>query len=77
MRSQQSEENQHLINYHIKITQGIILMNDIPNIESFNNLNEWIHQIRENSLDNITIILVGNNLIYKMKEMKKGKFWKW
>ena len=39
--------------------QGIILMYDISKEESFNNLNTWLKQIKENS-NGIPIILIGN-----------------
>ena len=41
---------------------GIILIYDITNEESFNNINRWIKDIRKNSSENIIIYLLGNKV---------------
>lgn len=40
--------------------QGIIILFDITNKDSFNNLNEWIKTVREQAGNNLAILLVGN-----------------
>ena len=40
--------------------QGIIILFDITNKDSFNNLNEWIKTVREQVGNNLAILLVGN-----------------
>ena len=41
-------------------SQGILLCYDLTNMESFNNVNHWLQQIRKNADVNIQIVLVGN-----------------
>ena len=36
-------------------------MYDITDISSFNNLENWIKQIKENAESNVRVVLVGNN----------------
>ena len=42
-----------IIKNYISIVQGIMLVYDITNIESFNNLNSWLNDIKENAPENI------------------------
>ena len=44
----------------IKKTEGIILIYDISNYESFKATNEWMESIRENGQKDLPVILVGN-----------------
>jgi small GTP-binding protein len=46
-------------NYY-KGAHGIILLYDVTNINSFNNIKNWISQIKENSTEKVKICLVGN-----------------
>lgn len=48
-------------NYY-KGAHGIILVYDVTNINSFNNIKSWISQIKENTTDNIKITFVGNKI---------------
>lgn len=63
-------------NYY-KGADGILLIYDITNITSFNNIKLWITQIKENSLSQVKIIVVGNKLdlqnnkVVKEDEVKK------
>ena len=57
------QERYHAIaaNY-IKKANGILLVYDITNKDSFENVNKWAQEIRENSEDSIPIVLIGNKL---------------
>ncbi len=44
----------------IQRVQGIIILFDITNEESFNNLNSWIKIIKEHCGDKMPILIVGN-----------------
>ena len=48
-------------NYY-KGAHGIILMYDVTNISTFNNIKSWVTQIRENTTEKIKIVLVGNKI---------------
>jgi len=37
-----------------------LLVFDITNAISFNNLEQWVEEIKENGNPNITVILIGN-----------------
>ena len=39
---------------------GALLVFDITNAISFNNLEQWVEEIKENGNPNITVILIGN-----------------
>ena len=45
-----------------KIANGVILVFDLTNEESFDNLKHWISELNEFCLENINIILVGNKI---------------
>lgn len=46
-------------NYY-KGAQGIMLIYDVTNSESFGNVRNWLQQIKENASDKATIFLIGN-----------------
>ena len=48
-------------NYY-KGAHGIILIYDVTNITTFNNIKSWVSQIRENTTEKIKITLVGNKI---------------
>ncbi len=48
-------------NYY-KGAHGIILMFDVTSTMSFNNIKNWLIQIKENTSEKIQIILVGNKI---------------
>jgi Ras-related protein Rab-8A len=48
-------------NYY-KGAHGIILIYDVTNISTFNNIKSWVTQIRENTTEKIKIVLVGNKI---------------
>lgn len=41
---------------------AVLLMYDISNKRSFNNLNDWVREIKENSPKDVMVYLVGNQL---------------
>ena len=41
---------------------GVILMYDLTRLESFENLKDWLREVRQNSDPDTTIYLVGNQL---------------
>lgn len=48
-------------NYY-KGAHGIILIYDVTSVMSFNNIKNWVQQIRENATAKVEIILVGNKI---------------
>ena len=48
-------------NYY-KGAHGIVLIYDVTNKKSFENVSNWINQIREEVSDKVTIVLVGNKI---------------
>ena len=55
-------------NYY-KGSHGIILIYDITNRRTFENVQQWISQIREETSQNVVIYLIGNKI--DMKEERK------
>ena len=47
---------------YFKNAHGIILIYDVTLIESFQNVKNWIKQIKEEVTDKVSIILVGNKI---------------
>lgn len=39
---------------------GIILVYDVTNMKSFQNVRGWMRQIEENASENVSVLLVGN-----------------
>ena len=58
-------------NYY-KGARGIILIYDITNIKSYDNIKKWINEIKEEISENVTIVLIGNK-IDNEKERKISK----
>ena len=58
-------------NYY-KGARGIILIYDITNIKSYENIKKWINEIKEEISENVTIVLIGNK-IDNEKERKISK----
>ena len=48
-------------NYY-KGARGIILIYDVTNIKSYENIKKWINEIKEEISENITIVLIGNKI---------------
>ena len=48
-------------NYY-KGARGIILIYDVTNIKSFENIKKWINEIKEEISDKVRIVLVGNKI---------------
>ena len=69
-----------IIKNYYKGSHGIILMFDLTSQDSFNNIKNWLVQIKDNTNEKIKIILVGNKcdavnrrVIDKEKAEKLGK----
>ncbi|KAJ8609560.1 hypothetical protein CTAYLR_006040 [Chrysophaeum taylorii] len=45
---------------YFKGAHGIILVYDVSERDSFQNIQHWVHQIRENADDRVRLVLVGN-----------------
>ena len=48
-------------NYY-KGARGIILIYDITNIKSYDNIKKWINEIKEEISEQVTIVLIGNKI---------------
>ena len=48
-------------NYY-KGARGIILIYDVTNTKSYENIKKWINEIKEEIFENVTIILIGNKI---------------
>ena len=48
-------------NYY-KGASGIILIFDVTNIKSFENIKKWINEIKEEISENVSIVLIGNKI---------------
>ena len=48
-------------NYY-KGARGIILIYDVTNIKSYENIKKWINEIKDEISDKVTIILIGNKI---------------
>ena len=53
----------------IKNSNGIILMYDITDIESFNSITEWIKSVKERKGDNFPLLLIGNKIDLEDKRL--------
>lgn len=45
---------------YFKGAHGIVLVYDVTERDSFENIQHWVHQIRENADERVRLILVGN-----------------
>ena len=48
-------------NYY-KGSHGIILVYDVTNVQTFENVKTWVNQIREEALPNVVIYIAGNKI---------------
>ena len=48
-------------NYY-KGARGIILIYDVTNVKSFDNITKWINEIKEEISEKVTIVLIGNKI---------------
>lgn len=44
------------------LSQGILLVYDITQEQTFANVTKWLGNIRENAVDDVKIVLIGNKL---------------
>ena len=51
-----------LISAFFRSMNGIVLVYDVQNQESFNQVENWMHQIHQKADPKISIVLVGNKL---------------
>ena len=58
-------------NYY-KGASGIILIFDVTNLNSYENIKKWINEIKEEISENVSIVLIGNK-IDNVKERKITK----
>ena len=58
-------------NYY-KGARGIILIYDVTNIKSYENIKKWINEIKDEISDNVSIVLIANK-IDNEKERKISK----
>ncbi len=54
------ERFKNIISSYYRGAQGIILVYDITDLDSFNNLNSWLVEIEKNASKNAYKILIGN-----------------
>ena len=63
------QEQYRAVSYNLsKGADGLFLMYDIGNKKTFNDINEWLRNIREIKGDNFPIILIGNKCDLKEEE---------
>ena len=55
-----SEKYKTITRQYYRDTNGIILVFDVSDRNSFNNLNNWISELKENTLSECQVIIVGN-----------------
>ena len=48
-------------NYY-KGARGIILIYDVTNVKSYENIKKWINEIKEEIAEKVTIVLIGNKI---------------
>ena len=51
----------NIVSTYYKGANGILLLYNITNRESFDNLNSWLTEIKKNANQNLSLILVGTN----------------
>ena len=56
------ERFKSIVNTYYRNGQGILLMYDITNIKSFDNLTNWLRDIRRYAPDNAVIFLIGTKI---------------
>ena len=54
------EKYKSVSSIYYKGAKGALLVYDISRKETFNNLNRWVNEIKNNSDENINILLIGN-----------------
>ena len=58
---------------YFKDAQGIVLVYDVGDLESFNNLSVWLKEIKNNSNKDPEIVLVGNKIDLEDRKVTKEK----
>ena len=58
---------------YFKDAQGIVLVYDVGELESFNNLSVWLKEIKNNSNKDPEIVLVGNKIDLEDRKVTKEK----
>ena len=62
---------------HYRFAVGAFLVYDVTNIQSFINLQDWLHKIREFSDPNVIIALVANKADLVDEDDKQKKYGKY
>ncbi|KAJ5070771.1 gtp-binding protein yptm2 [Anaeramoeba ignava] len=57
-----NERYRQLILLYYKKVHGIIIVYDVTNQESFDNIKKWVKEIQNNSNDNVNVILIGTKI---------------
>jgi len=64
------EKFRSMTSQYFKFAHGVILMYDVSDRRSFDDLNAWLEEIKQNSMnENISIILVGNKIDFKYRNI--------
>jgi len=66
------ERFKNIISSYYRGAEGIILVYDITDLDSFNNLNSWLMEIEKNASKNAYKILIGNKS--DLENERKVKF---
>ena len=70
------ERFKNIISSYYRGAEGIMLVYDITDLESFKNLNSWLIEIKKNASQNVYKILVGNKCDIESERkvtIKQGK----
>ena len=64
------EKFRSMTTQYFKFAHGVILVYDVAERRSFNDLNLWLDEIKKNSMnDDLPIILVGNKIDFKFRNI--------
>mmetsp|Transcript_58446 Transcript_58446/g.132090 ORF Transcript_58446/g.132090 Transcript_58446/m.132090 type:complete len:219 (+) Transcript_58446:42-698(+) len=63
------EKFQSVSTHHYRAADGALLVFDISNEHSFNNLDKWLAELRENTDPNVVVALVGTKCDLGMKRV--------
>ena len=56
------EKFQAITNAYYRMAQGVILIFDVNNIESYYSLQHWIHAIRAKCPENVPVLIIANKI---------------
>ncbi|KAL9653077.1 hypothetical protein ABK040_006296 [Willaertia magna] len=58
-----------IVSAYYRSSNGIMVVFDLTNEESFKNIAKWLSQIKQHGLDNVSLVLVGNKSDLKSKRV--------